>query len=341
MRFWDIELDEQKRCWQLAPSSNGDGACVAYHFFRSSFQKSLRAAVLRRGGIAVPPLTVESEEASNTTWHPQFGIASNGTTWLTYLQKVEGEKRVGSRFFDPSRPADYALEESDGQVEDCKNYVLQAGIGGWMTWRTLADGAPKTDDTGGFDVLETSDSVRRAVLASAIFEARYGNVDVALSYARSIVGDAARNIERKSNRLLSGNVKIDDIFISHEMKLALVWGRYRGVATVRQGVAVGPAELPLDTNYVEPSCCWSTRDASSTAWPTPRIASPLRSTPGPRPRDPRRARMPAATAGRVPLATSISSLAPPGSTMPPSTRTTTIASSSTCPAHRCQPPVFR
>ncbi len=164
--FRNIQLDSKESAWRLEAAAYGASVYVVYYFFRNSFHKGLRAAVLRGGRVAIPAFTIEREQDYNTSWHPHFAIASDGTTWLTYLQNVEDDKRVRSRFDDPARLEDNAVGRSDGWEEDYKDYFLQTGVGAWMTWWGLANAAPKAKDTPSapIPIGKTHDSVGRALL---------------------------------------------------------------------------------------------------------------------------------------------------------------------------------
>lgn len=241
-----IELDGKESGWQMEAAARDELAVGAFYYFRNSFNKGLRVVMLKEGKLVEPAFTIVREEAVNTGWHPNLGIASDGTTWLTYLADVENKKRAWSRFPSPRELKKHELSGGSGWEEGYKNYFLQTGAGVWYTWWHLSDSVPKSDDVGGLHIGKTSYNVGSSLLTSGSIEARYGWFNLGASYAQSVVDDAAKSVDDSSG-LFNGSVKVDDLMLGHDLKLGFIWGRYRGIATPGENVTGDP--LRIKTNY--------------------------------------------------------------------------------------------
>ena len=248
-KWKDVLLDGKESGWQMEAVTHGDRVHAVFYYFRNSYNKGLRVATLRGGRQEGSTFTLVREREFNTGWHPNLAVATDGSVWLSYLRHVENEERVWSKFNDPSEMRNHAVADGTSWEDEYKDYYLQTGVGGWLTWWSIANGVPEAEDVGGLELGKTSYDVGRAIMATANLEARYGSIDVGMSYAQEIVDDAAKKVE-DSTGIATGSVKIDQIFPGHDMKLAFMWGRYRGVATRGQNV-IGEPELPLETDYVD------------------------------------------------------------------------------------------
>jgi len=245
----DVELDGKESGWQMEAVADGESVYAVFYYFRNSYNKGLRVSALKSGKRAGSTFTLVRERDFNTGWHPKLAVATDGSVWLTYLRNVENEERVWSKFKNTSQMREYAVADGNSWEDEYKDYYLQTGVGGWMTWWNIANGTPKAEDVGGLDIGKTEYSVGRALMATANLEARYGSIDIGMSYAQEIVDDAAQKLE-DSTGIATGSVKIDQVFPGHDMKLAFMWGRYRGTATIGNNVT-GDPELELNTDYVD------------------------------------------------------------------------------------------
>jgi hypothetical protein len=260
-RAWTTaQLDEKESGWQMEAVAHGDQAICAFYYMRNTFNKGLRFATLKGGAVQQAPITIVREENFNTGWHPNLGVAADGTVWLTWLHNVEEKQRVWSKLASPADLKKHEITGGSGWEEGYKDYFLQTGVGAWYTWWMLADSVPSAADINGADIQKTHYNVGPAVLMSANLEARYGSMNLGASYAQSVVDEASQAIGGSSG-VLNGQVKIDDLMLGHDLKLGFLWGRYRGRA-VPQGqdfltydpefFAANPeSELPIKTDFVD------------------------------------------------------------------------------------------
>ena len=80
-------------------------------------------------------------------------------------------------------------------------------------------------------------------------EAKWGNVNVGMSYAKSIVNEAKDTAQERlatGNEVvddnigrLMGSVKVEKLFPGYDVKAQFAWGRYKGTATPGEGVQSG------------------------------------------------------------------------------------------------------
>jgi hypothetical protein len=249
-----LELDSKESGWQMEAVAHGDQVVCVFYYMRNTYNKGLRAVFLKDGGFEHRAFTIVREEAYNTGWHPNLGIASDGTTWLTWLQNVEDGKRVWSKLGAAEELNRHEVKGGTGWEEDYKDYFLQTGIGGWYTWWVLKDMVPNQTDPNGVKLGRTSYNVGGALLTSANLEARWKSFNLGASYAQSVIDDASKAIGDSSG-VLNGQIKIDDLLLGHDLKLAFLWGRYRGKATRGDGYDVyqpdGEPELPIKTNFID------------------------------------------------------------------------------------------
>lgn len=248
-RWKTVQLDGKESGWQMEGVAFGDSAYALFYYFRNSYNKGLRVAKLRGGRLSGSAFTLVREREFNTGWHPNLAVATDGSVWLSYLRHVENEDRVWSKFKNPDELREHAVADGDSWEDEYKDYYLQTGIGGWLTYWNIADGTPDPEDVGGLEIGKTDYSIGRAMMATANLEARYGSVDVGMSYAQELVDDLAQKVE-DSTGIATGSVKIDQLFPGHDMKLAFMWGRYRGTAKIGDNV-LGEQELELKTDYVD------------------------------------------------------------------------------------------
>lgn len=249
-RSWKtLELDGRESGWQMEAVANGDRAYAVFYYFRNSYNKGLRVATLQAGKQAGKTFTLVREREFNTGWHPNLAIATDGSLWLSYLRHVENEERVWSKLESPEKMRDHQIADGTSWEDEYKNYYLQTGVGAWLTWWNIANGVPDAEDIGGLELGKTSYDVGRAIMLTANLEARYGSIDIGLSYAQEVVDEAAKKVE-DSTGIATGSVKIEEIFPGHDVKLEFMWGRYRGTASIGNNV-LGEQELALDTNYID------------------------------------------------------------------------------------------
>jgi hypothetical protein len=249
-RVWrDLTLDGEQSGWQLDAAAGGDAVHGVFYFFRNSLHKGLRAAALRDGEQVGRAMTVFREDRFNAGWHPHLAIAADGTTWLTWLSNVDERERAWSRFATPDALRDDTAGP-EAPAERPKDYFLLTGAGGWLTSWHPASLVPTREDTAGIELGSPSYNVGLAMLLTANVEARWRALHLGLSYAQGIVDDAAASVEDTSG-VLRGAVRIEELLPGHDVKVAAVWGRYRG--KVRAGTAMEDplAELPLETNSVD------------------------------------------------------------------------------------------
>jgi len=248
-RDWKtIHLDGKESGWQMEAIAYGERVYAVFYYFRNSYNKGLRVATLREGKRTSSTFTLVREYDFNTGWHPKLAVATDGRVWLSYLRRVEEKERVWSEFENPSKMREFEVEDAGGWEDEYKDYYLQTGVGGWLTWWTIADGVPDAQDVG-LEVGKTDYSVGRALMATANLEARYGSIDVGMSYAQELVDEAAEKLE-DSTGIATGSVKIERIFPGHDMKLAFMWGRFRGTAKRGENVN-GKENLDLSTDYID------------------------------------------------------------------------------------------
>ncbi|HSN99907.1 MAG TPA: hypothetical protein VLS89_16545 [Candidatus Nanopelagicales bacterium] len=249
-RTWkSTTLDGKESGWQLDAAAGGEGVYAAFYYFRNPFNKGLRVAAMREGKPVGSTVTVFREDRFNAGWHPHLAIAGDGTTWLTWQSNVEEERRAWSRFKEPEALREKAIGPSSGWEEGYKNYFLQTGAGGWLNLWHLASATPSLEDANGVLVTAPEYDVGAALLLSANIEARWGFLDFGLSYAQGIVDDAAESIE-DSTGILNGSIKIDEVFAGHDIKVGMLWGRYRGTASAVVASGEG-GEMEIKTNYID------------------------------------------------------------------------------------------
>ncbi|MBI5536897.1 MAG: hypothetical protein HY898_29525 [Deltaproteobacteria bacterium] len=254
---WEmVQLDTKESGWQMEAVAKDDLAVCVFYYMRNSFNKGLRVAMLKGGAIDKPAYTIEREEKFNTGWHPNLGVAGDGTTWLTYLEHVEEKKRSWSKFASLEDLKKHEVAGGTGWEEEYKDYYLQTGAGVWYTWWMLRDSVPGASDTPALatPLSRTSYNVGAALLTSGNIEARYGSFNLGASYAQSIIDDASKSVGGNSG-VLNGQIKIDDLMLGHDLKLAMIWGRYRGKATQTDvlnspGYGAEASEIELKTNYI-------------------------------------------------------------------------------------------
>jgi len=234
-RDWDTRyIDGKESGWQMEACAHGDTAYALYYYYRNSFNKGLKVATVRDGELDGFPYTVVREEAHNTGWYPFFGIDARGRVWLSYWHDILRKQRVWSRFDSPEHLAEYSILPSGRWEDRFKGITLLGGVGGWYTMWNPIDIAPKAEYTAGLTFDSNEYAVANKLLFTGAFEARIFGIDLAVSYAQSILDEALEEIE-ESTGIVSGNVKINDAFPGHDVKVQFTWGRYRG--------AVLPADL--------------------------------------------------------------------------------------------------
>jgi hypothetical protein len=244
--FQDLVLDTRESGWQLEAVPTADGAVAVYYYYRSSYNKGLRSVALHAGAISHRPNTIMLERRWNAGWHPHLVCDHGREVWLTYLSNVEAGTRVWSHLNQPSELFDYAVKTQD---DDYKNWFVQVGAGAWYTFWTLHSSLPKSKNLDGAHLNSSKYHVDPALLVSANLEARWGPVDLGLSYAQNYVDKTAKSFG-DATRILSGNVNIADLLPGHDLKVEGLWGHYRG--RLERPLDTGGNEtVALDTNYVD------------------------------------------------------------------------------------------
>jgi hypothetical protein len=244
--FSDLVLDTRESGWQLDAVATEDGVIVTYYYFRNPYNKGLRAAFVKQGQLQRPPQSVVLEDRWNAGWHPYLVRDASGATYFTYLSNVEAGLRAWSLF---KRPQELLDHETKTTEPDYKNWFVQAGAGGWYTWWNLASTAPEAKEVDGASVHDASYTVEPSLLLSANLEARIGPLSLGLMYAQNYLDEQAKNLG-EINRLLSGNLQIEDLLPGHDVKVEGVWGRYHGRAT-REVEGLAPEQQELDTSYLD------------------------------------------------------------------------------------------
>ncbi|MEI9941672.1 MAG: hypothetical protein WDO69_31030 [Pseudomonadota bacterium] len=251
-------LDTRESGWQLEALPTQAGAVVVYYYFRGPSDKGLRAADMSKGKVVHQRALVMREDRWNAGWHPRLVRDPNQPTQgivLSYLSNVEDEDRVWARF---DSPADLVNGPKIGADDSFKNWFVQVGAGVWYTWWHLKSPAPSASELDGAKLGATTYDVDPALLLSANLEARWGPIDLGLSYAQNYLDDASKKLG-ESTRLLTGSIKIEDLLPGHDIKAEGVWGRYHGHAQRDVTDAATPPDtpsttterLPLDTSYVD------------------------------------------------------------------------------------------
>lgn len=248
--FSDRVLDSRESGWQLDAVPTDDGALAVYYYFRNTYNKGLRLALLSRGKSTRPPQAIMREDRWNAGWHPHLVSDGPRGAWLTYLSNVEAETRVWTQLGSAKELVDYAtIGGPDDSEEEYKDWFLQAGAGVWYTWWNLFDSAPKPEEVDGAVLHEAKYRVEPSLLLSANLEGRYGPINVGLSYAQNYLDDASKSLG-EANKLLTGSLKIEDLLPGHDVKVEGVWGSYHGAVT-RPVEGEPEVELPLDTRYLD------------------------------------------------------------------------------------------
>ncbi|HYQ05328.1 MAG TPA: hypothetical protein VER96_41935 [Polyangiaceae bacterium] len=252
-------VDTRESGWQLEALPTDTGAMVVYYYFRSPSDKGLRAADLSNGKLVHQRILVMREDRWNAGWHLHLvqdrTQAAQGTL-LSYLSNVEGEDRVWARFDSPTNLLSGPKIGAD--ADGYKNWFVQLGAGVWYTWWHLKSPAPSAGEVDGAKIGATTYDVTPALLLSANLEARWGPVDVGLSYAQNYLDSASKKLG-ESTRLLTGSIKIEDLLPGHDIKAEGVWGRYHGDAQRDVSDAAVPPDtatttterMALDTSYVD------------------------------------------------------------------------------------------
>ena len=242
-------IDTPESGWQLEADTHGKSAYAVYYFFRNSYHKGLRVAELQGGKVKQAPYTVVREKLFNTGWHPRLTITGSGKVWLTYWDRVLDERRVWAKLGSPAEFSQHKLEEPKKWERRHKKTFVQAGVGAWYTMWNLVDVSPPEDDIDGTTIGSTEYSLSNTTLLVSSVEAKWGNVNVGMSYAQSIVDDAKDTAEERlatGNKAvddnigrLMGSVKIEKLFPGYDVKAQFAWGRYKGTATPGEGVQTG------------------------------------------------------------------------------------------------------
>ena len=242
-------IDTAESGWQLEADTYGKSAYAVYYFFRNSYHKGLRVAELQGGKVKQAPYTVVREKLFNTGWHPRLTITGSGAVWLTYWDRVLEERRVWTKLGSPSDLKQHKLAEPKKWERRHKKSFVQAGVGAWYTMWNLIDVSPPEDDIDGTTIGSTEYSLSNTTLLVSSVEAKWGNVNVGMSYAQSIVDDAKDTAEERlatGNEAvddnigrLMGSVKIEKLFPGYDVKAQFAWGRYQGTATPGEGVQSG------------------------------------------------------------------------------------------------------
>ena len=234
-REWDTRyIDGKESGWQMEACAHGDTAYAVYYYYRNSFNKGLKVATVRGGEPEGFPYTVVREEAHNTGWFPFFGVAADGTVWLSYWHDILKKERVWHRFDSPGHLEEYRILPTGRWEDRYKPITLLGGVGGWYTMWNPIDIVPKPEYTANLSFDRNEYDVANKLLFTGAFEARIFGIDLAVSYAQSIMDEALAEVE-ESTGIVSGNVKINKAFPGHDVKVQFTWGRYRG--------AVLPADL--------------------------------------------------------------------------------------------------
>jgi hypothetical protein len=246
---WSTQLlDTRESGWQVDAAAYGDQVVSIHYFFRNSYHKGIRTVTFEGGRVKEPAVTIVREDRHNAGWHPHIGIDADGRTWITWLSHVEDDERTWSRFDRPADMRKGAIGSAGTWEDDYKDYYLQTGVGGWLTLWHLGELVPDPADVGGARLGATTYEVGASLLLTGSLEARYKWFNLGLSYAQSIVDDAAEKVEGSSG-LLNGSIKLDEAFPGHDFKVEGIWGRYRGLATPGDEVIGDPLEI--STDYVD------------------------------------------------------------------------------------------
>ena len=251
-------VDSRESGWQLEALPTPTGAVVVYYYFRNPSDKGLRAADLSRGKLVQQRALVMREDRWNAGWHPRLVQDRSQPTQgvvLSYLSNVEDDDRAWARY---NSPADLVSGPKIVTDDGYKNWFVQVGAGVWYTWWHLNSPAPSASELDGAQLSATSYQVAPSLLLSANLEARWGPIDLGLSYAQNYLDDASKQLG-ESTRLLTGSIKIEDLLPGHDIKAEGVWGRYHGQAQRDVTDAAVPPDtatttterLPLDTSYVD------------------------------------------------------------------------------------------
>lgn len=246
--FTNSIVDGRESGWQLEALPTAEGATVVYYYFRGPSDKGLRAASLQNGKLVRSRVILMREERWNAGWHPHLVSDRGRGVLLTYLSNVEDDTRVWAHFDNPSALAS-GTSITEGDPDSMKDWFVQVGAGAWYTWWALKSSKPEAKELDGALLGEGNYKVDPSILLSANLEARWGPVDVALSYAQNYLDDASKKLGQ-STRLLSGSIKIEDLLPGHDIKAEGIWGRYHGeVSRASEGVPV--ETLRLNTSYVD------------------------------------------------------------------------------------------
>ena len=242
-------IDTPESGWQLEADAHGKSAYAVYYFFRNSYHKGLRVAELQGGKLTQAPYTVVREKLFNTGWHPRLTITGSGTLWLTYWDHVLEERRVWTKLKSPGDLTTHKLAEPKKWERRHKKAFVQAGVGAWYTMWNLVDISPPEEDINGTTIGSTEYSLSNTTLLVSSVEAKWGNVNVGMSYAKSIVNEAKDTAQERlatGNEVvddnigrLMGSVKVEKLFPGYDVKAQFAWGRYKGTATPGEGVQSG------------------------------------------------------------------------------------------------------
>ncbi|EYF05726.1 hypothetical protein [Chondromyces apiculatus] len=257
-RAWSLAtIDGRESGEALDAAAGSDAVYVVFSSTRGSPGGGLRAATLREGRVEEAPITVHRVREGEDLPRPLLGIDGKGFTWLTYRDlagakggaKGEAKKQVWSRFGRPEELLGSAGAAEERGMGGRGSYFLLTGAGALPTFWHLASLTPSLEGADGVLVESPETNVGFSLLLSANVEARWRSVNFGLSYAQGIVDEAAESIEDAAG-VLSGFVQADDVLWGHDLRLSVLWGRYRGSTTAFVASGEG-GEMEIRSSYID------------------------------------------------------------------------------------------
>ncbi len=227
--FATTVIDTAEAGWQHSVAVEGDRVYVLYYYWRNTFNKGLKLAALEDGKVVLNK-TFHRERDVNVGWEPLLGIASNGAVEVRYLSDVKAETKAEKRFPTSKELALATQPDLSGTWDATyKNLTLFAGAApGWKFWHVYA---PAPDPAEAPAQVHPVYDYDPSLLTSFSLEAKYGSWSFGASYARSLLDRAAEQTGETGEKLFqafSGQLGIDDLLLSHDVKITAASGRFQG-----------------------------------------------------------------------------------------------------------------
>lgn len=231
LRWEKIQIDTPESGWQHSISMYKNNLYILYYYFRNTFNKGLKLAVLKNGKLITNQIFIREFE-HNLGWEPAIGINANGGVVVEYLENVEEKELVRREFVSTRDLLAQKIPEYKGKWDDFHKKLF-AFVGddlGYQWWEIYV---PTPSEEDAQERYKAHYDFNPAISTTLSFEGKYGDTNFGISYIKSLMSSYVKKIwgeeAGKGFDLLVGFLGFEKLFLGHDVRISIGESWYDGI----------------------------------------------------------------------------------------------------------------